>query len=516
MKTIIDYFVRPYASVDFIIQRKARALALFATWTIILMLMIFITFMLAIPRLVTQAGPAIGGVFVAGAITLMILRLGKYNLAANFLLGFMAVAVSIGLLVKLGRDVHNGYSTYIYFMIAIQVAAVLFTRRSFVFFLFFLFITTDIVFFYFARTRLEGLHLQAAQLGVIDSSFAIIFTFAVGLFIMIINKQSLNNIEDQALQIKKNYDRVHDLMDSIATVSSELAGASQTMAATASAFSENSQNQAATTEEIMASIEEVSAGVDTVAGNARDQYSRMENLLMKIREQTRAITEMGETIVRALGSTMEIVGQANSGGESMKTMSESMGKIIGSSDEMKNIVAIINDISDKINLLSLNAAIEAARAGEHGRGFAVVADEIGKLADQTSSSIKEIDSHIRSNNEEIGRGKKAVEETVSAISLIIDGINGINTMIDDISHKMKKQQEVTDAVNSEAERGINSSEEMRIATEEQKMAVAEITRALAGINEMTQSNTSGAAQMHQQSEQVRVLAETLGGKLVRE
>jgi methyl-accepting chemotaxis protein len=81
---------------------------------------------------------------------------------------------------------------------------------------------------------------------------------------------------------------------------------------------------------------------------------------------------------------------------------------------------------------------------------------------------------------------------------------------------MKKQQEVTDAVNSEAERGINSSEEMRIATEEQKMAVAEITRALAGINEMTQSNTSGAAQMHQQSEQVRELAETLGGKLVRE
>ncbi|HRZ28052.1 MAG TPA: methyl-accepting chemotaxis protein [Spirochaetota bacterium] len=513
MKAIADFFLSRYESADFIIQRKARALMFFCIWTVILMALIFISFVIFMPHILLQAGIVIWVVLISGLAALAILKTGRYYLAANFIFGVMAIGVSAGLMVKLGRDVHNGYSSFIYFMIAILVATVLFCRRSFVLAVFTLFLVSDIAFYFLAKNSLEGLYLQSATVGMIDSSFSLIFTFAVGLFIMIINKQSLGNMQQQADQIRESYSKVQDLMQSIAEVSRDLTSSSQNMNTTASAFSENTQSQAATTEEIMASIEEVSAGVDTVAGNARDQYSRMENLLGKIHEQTKAIAEMGTTTVRALSSTKEIVGQANSGGESMKTMSESMGKIIGSSEEMKNIVGIINDISDKINLLSLNAAIEAARAGEHGRGFAVVADEIGKLADQTSSSIKEIDNHIKSNNEEISRGKKAVEETVSVISRIIEGINGINHMINDISEKMKRQQEINDTVNSEAERGISSSEEMRIATEEQKTAVGEITRALAGINEATQANSAGAVQMHQQSEQVRKLAETLGSKL---
>ena len=81
-------------------------------------------------------------------------------------------------------------------------------------------------------------------------------------------------------------------------------------------------------------------------------------------------------------------------------MNVSITNITESSQQVTDIISIIDDISDKINLLSLNAAIEAARAGEAGRGFAVVADEISKLADQTAASINDIDSLIRKNNNE--------------------------------------------------------------------------------------------------------------------
>ncbi len=190
-------------------------------------------------------------------------------------------------------------------------------------------------------------------------------------------------------------------------------------------------------------------------------------------------------------------------------MNSSMLRITESSGKMQNIVEIINDISDKINLLSLNAAIEAARAGEAGRGFAVVAEEISKLADQTAASIKEIDQYIRSNASEISAGMASISETTNTMISIIEGINRISAMMEEIAHNMSNQKSISANVHENATAVQRRAEEITFSTDEQKKAMDEIVKSISHINELTQANASGAEEISGSSENLAAMAETL-------
>jgi methyl-accepting chemotaxis protein len=194
-------------------------------------------------------------------------------------------------------------------------------------------------------------------------------------------------------------------------------------------------------------------------------------------------------------------------------MNMSMNQIVESSKDMKNIIEIINTISEKTNLLALNASIEAARAGTAGKGFAVVALEISRLADQTASSVKEIDNLIKKNNRQILEGIDTVEVMMKKTNSINSGVESIVQKMNSIFEFMQRQITTKFLVEKETEIVKNRAEEIQLITKEQKVAFDEIVKAITFINDISHSNTESSQVIANKSAQLSKVADTLKGKV---
>jgi methyl-accepting chemotaxis protein len=116
-----------------------------------------------------------------------------------------------------------------------------------------------------------------------------------------------------------------------------------------------------------------------------------------------------------------------------------MDDIKGSSEQVGQIIRVIDDIAFQTNLLALNAGVEAARAGEAGKGFAVVAQEVRELAGRSAGAAKEIKLLIDTSARQVANGVELVNETGETLKTIETVVFGINDLIEEISATFSEQ-----------------------------------------------------------------------------
>ncbi len=508
LKKIEEYFLLPYIVSPFIIQQKSKTFLYFNSIIIAFIPLLITAIQIYTPRsILTPLFMVMLGIIGVSAVTLGILRMGYYNTAVNTLV--LVDLVGFGLYAIFGTMKFNiGVLTTNYAFLIFIVFSMLFCKKTMT-----IIVSTIILFISIASFSTTSLLTpDEIQISIINFIFELCIISSLAYLTTRIYDKTHEKLNIE-VENKEHYTRLDTLLDSITKITTDLDDASRLMSATATNFTDNAQNQAASAEEVTATVEEISAGVESVAGSAMDQMHSMMSLMKKLAELSGVSKDMESKIKDTLSLAENIAKQAKLGENSLVEMNEGILKISSSSNQMTGIIGIINDISDQINLLSLNAAIEAARAGDAGRGFAVVADQISKLADQTSSSVKEIDTLIKASDTEITKGLIIVKNTVETNTHIIEGVNAINVMVNTISEFMRRQIQTNTEVNDEADTVRARSEEIKDASAEQKNASVEIVKSIAIISELTQQNAAGAEEMLCNAEEISTIAGNLNKKV---
>jgi methyl-accepting chemotaxis protein len=503
-----SYFLSAYDDSNYVLQQKARII-----FIICLLVLLFIPVIIAMNIVTGQIDfVLIGPLVIAMGVVLVViffLRAGKYEIAAHMVMIVTLAAVWSTLFLDPSKDRTIVLDSITYVPGLLVLTPIIVTRKKYAILLYA--VVNLALFALFVVVVANNFKLEENTLidYVVDSGVVIVFVGILCFQIFKINKTALDRTEEEAKKNEEQYGVIHRLHGHIKEMSNKLAGYSSELSQDSGSFSTQSQTQASALEEITATMEEVSGGIDMVSDSVSNQNSSMMSLSDSIENLSRTISQTADRVNHTLSMTDEVSSVANRGSDILSAMSESFNKVNESSGKMTGIVGMIGDISDKTNLLSLNAAIEAARAGEAGRGFAVVADEISKLADQTAASIKEIDGLIKANVQEIARGMANVEATVSTIMQIIQGVNTISSEIAEISHQMEDQTAINRKVGGDTVSVMNMSDEIKSSMDDQKTSVNEMVKSITGLNEITQAYSEGARNLSVKSRDISTMVQEL-------
>jgi len=236
-------------------------------------------------------------------------------------------------------------------------------------------------------------------------------------------------------------------------------------------------------------IEKASETVKTMS-QAMSQMAEESNKSAEIAQQSVEIAVAGGGTVRRTISGMDNIR------EQIQETSKRIKRLGESSQEIGNIVELIEDIADQTNILALNAAMQAAMAGESGRGFAVVADEVQRLAERSANATKQIDALVRTIQADTNEAVSSMESSTSEV------VNGAK-LAEDAGEALQRVEQVSQEI-----AGVTQTIAARLQQQSQEAGSIDDTMSvIQGITSQTSEGTEQTTQaietLAQMSEQLR-------------
>jgi len=199
---------------------------------------------------------------------------------------------------------------------------------------------------------------------------------------------------------------------------------------------------------IGASAHEISQASNDLSRRTEQQAAALEETAAALEQITATVTRSAENAVEAGGVVQAARSEAVEGQAVVGRAVTAMGEIERSSNEIGNIIGVIDEIAFQTNLLALNAGVEAARAGDAGRGFAVVASEVRALAQRSAEAAKEIKTLISASSRQVGEGVQLVGDTGEALKRIGGQIERVTAITGEIVASSQEQSSGLQQVNT--------------------------------------------------------------------
>ncbi|HOO71984.1 MAG TPA: 7TM diverse intracellular signaling domain-containing protein [Spirochaetota bacterium] len=283
--------------------------------------------------------------------------------------------------------------------------------------------------------------------------------------------------KERAVFLEQVVTTVKDMSDNMLTVTDDLASISDK-------FSQMSGEQEKTSTEMAAGFNALKKEYERLYASIvsqREEGSKTRELSSGIQKSQESITRASQAVSESISQVLESNNQTEN---TLKDLIDKMSLINKGGESIDRFMTIIDDITDRINLLSLNAAIEAARAGEHGRGFAVVADEIGKLALATSDNSKQISGQVSSIISDIGQGTSLMNNTKKQLELSFGIIDTIITNTTEVKNLVFEQDSAINRIATQAGVMNELAKDIESATSRQNQAIGDAITTIDRIAEM--------------------------------